>query len=124
MSSGTIGIILAVYALILWILLFFVWRKGYQEWKSNRADRVRTYRARVVDRREDSTPAQEPAVRYCVTFEFRGLQREFEVGAQTYAEARIGEEGILRMRGERFESFEPKSVGERTDEVLRKMMKR
>ncbi len=123
----TLGIVLAVYALILWILVFFVWHKGYREWKANRANRVREFRARVVGRRERSGGGQGeqagPAPEYLVTFEFHGDQREFEVGPTIYEAVRIGHQGTLYLRGQQFETFEPKTEAEEAEDVYRRMLK-
>ena len=127
MNENTLGIVIAVYALILWVLLFFVWRKGYQEWRANRAHRLRKFDARVVDKRESSESERagetEPAPEHLITFEFGGSRREFKVEPAVYADLRVGEEGTLQLRGAGFESFEPKSTGDRAEDVYRRMVK-
>lgn len=111
--SEALGIFLAVYALILWAVLFFVWRKGYREWKQNRANRIRRFPARVMDKRDADL----------ILFEFAGREREFKVSQTTYQAVRIGQEGTLILKGSLFEAFEPKSDIERADETYRRMVK-
>lgn len=109
----TLGIFLIVYALALWVILFFVWRKGYREWKANRANRIRRFPARVMDKREGEL----------VLFEHRGAQKEIKVDQSTFQAVRAGMEGTLVLKGDQFEAFEPKSEGERADETYRRMVK-
>jgi len=111
--SEALVIFLAVYALILWGVLFFVWRKGYREWKANRANRIRRFPARVMDKRESEL----------VLFEFSSRQREIKVDKSTYQAVRTGQEGILVLKGDQFEAFEPKSDIDRADETYRRMVK-
>lgn len=126
MSLGIIGSILGIYALILWIVVFFAWRKGYKEWKANRANRVHKLHAKVLDRRENVVPVSpqtEPTMEYMVLFEFDGRQKEFKTDSKVYDMARVGQEGILYLRGGQFENFEPKSESEKADEVYGRMVK-
>lgn len=108
-----LSIFLIVYALALWVILFFVWRKGYREWRANRANRIRRFPARVMDKREVEL----------VLFEFARRQREFKVDQVTYQAVRAGMEGTLVLKGHQFEAFEPKSEEERADETYRRMVK-
>ena len=126
MNDIIIGIILAVYALILWVLVFWVWRKGHREWKANRANRLREFRARVVDKR--AVPASGGKVdahdlEHWVMFEYAGRQAELEVDPTVHSAVRVGQEGTLRLRGERFEEFVPKSEADRADDIYRRMVK-
>lgn len=126
MDKLTIGILLAVYTLILWILVFWVWRKGYREWKANQADRRREFAARVVDKRAASVSgdkADAHELEHWVTFEYAGRQVEFKVDSTVHSSVRIGQEGTLRLRGEQFEEFIAKSEGEQADEIYRRMVK-
>lgn len=113
----TIGIFIGIYSLILWVVIFFVWHKGYKEWKENRANRVREYIAHVLDKRET-----EAGERY-ILFGFDGRQVEFPVESSVYTALKVGEDGTLSLRGGRFESFEPKTQAEREDEIFRRMVK-
>ena len=126
MTRLTIGILLAVYALILWVLVIWVCRKGYREWKANRAIRLREFRARVVDKR--AVPVSGGGIgaqnsEYSVTFEYAGRQVEFKVDPSVHSAVRVGQEGTLRLRGERFEEFVPKSEADRADDIYRRMVK-
>jgi hypothetical protein len=122
-DGHTIGIALAVYAIILWAFLFFVWHKGYREWKANRANRLRKFRARVVDRRESAvSESTVKAVESYVTLEYQGRQQEFKVETEVYDASRIGREGSLYLRGGRFEAFDLKSEDEEAEDVYRKMV--
>jgi hypothetical protein len=113
----TFAIIMGVYALILWVLLLWVWHKGYQEWKSNRANRVRNHDARVMDKR-DASPGP------FILFEYSGIQKEFMVPRDIFNELRIGQEGTLRLKGGKtFASFAPKSESERADDIYRRVVK-
>ena len=127
MSPLVISIVLVVYALILWVMVFFVWHKGYREWQANRADRLRKFEARVMDRREAIASTKnlqkEPTTEYLVAFEFAGRQRELKVGPDAYPAMRVGQEGTLYLRGDRFEAFEPKQGSDQMEEVYRKMVK-
>lgn len=109
----TLGIFLTVYALALWVILFLVWRKGYREWKANRATRIRHYPAQVMDKRDGNL----------VLFEYQNRQRELKVDPATYQAVRAGHEGTLFLKGDRFEAFEPKSEMERADETYRRIVK-
>lgn len=120
------GIFLAIYALLLWVLLFFVWRKGYDEWKVNRANRVQELQARVLDKRENVVTEDPQAGRvteFLVLFEFGSRQREYKVDSSLYTATRVGQEGTVRLRGGRFESFEAKSESERAEDLYRRLMK-
>ena len=117
----TIGIALAVYALILWVLVFFVFHKGYKEWKANRANRVHKHAAGVLDKRE--VKGAEGAPQQCVLFAFGGRQVEFQVEPSVFSTLRVGDEGELALRGGRFESFEHKTQKERDDEIYHRMIK-
>ncbi len=117
----TLGIFLAVYSLILWVAIFFVWHKGYKEWKSNRANRVRKYHARVLDKREIKSTEGVPQPH--VLFEFNGRQVEFAVDPSVFSALRVGEEGVLELRGSQFESFQPKTQDQREDDIYRRMVK-
>lgn len=123
----TLGIVLLVYALVLWIILLFVWRKGFREWRANCANRPRKFSAKVVGKRERPGAREaeetESAPEYLVTFEFGGRQGEFVVEPATYAAARIGQEGTVYLRGQRFEFFDPKSEAEEAEDVYRRMVK-
>ena len=126
MTKLTIGILLAVYALILWILVLWVLRKGHREWKANRANRLREFRARVVDKR--AAPVSGGGIgaqnsEYSVTFEYAGRQADFKVDPTVHSAVRIGQEGTLRLRGEQFEEFIAKSEGEQADDIYRRMVK-
>ena len=126
MDVTTMGVVVGLYALILWILLIFAWRRGYQEWKTNRANRLRKFEARVMDKREVTRTEDlrgQPTVEHLVTFEFGGRQEEFGVDARIYLTARIGQEGTLRLKGGKFAAFEPKSADEETGDVYRRMVK-
>ena len=116
MSPITIGLILGIYALLMWVMVFYVFHKGFKEWKSNRIERVQKFHAKVMDRRESSG--------YMVTFDYAGRQKEFAVGPEVYEVARIGQEGSLYLRGESFEGFQPKSESEKADDVYGRMVKR
>jgi hypothetical protein len=118
----TIGIVMAVYALILWVMIFFVWHKGYKEWKTNRENRIREHRARLVNKTEAVNADGSPS--YLLTFDMEGRQTSFPVDYTTYSSARIGQEGMVSLRGGRhFEAFEAKSEAERADEIYRRMVK-
>lgn len=118
----TIGIFLAAYALILWVLVVFVWHKGYKEWKTNRANRVHTYRARVLDKRAPKGVAETPAP--LVLFEFRGRQKEIRVAPEIFEVIKVGDEGLLRLHGDgRFDGFQSQSQDERADDIYRRMVK-
>ncbi len=130
MSPLTVGIILAVYALIMWLVVFFVWARGYREWKANRAARLWHTEARVVAKREvaASDELSEIAAKArvgdrLVTFRFGARQKEFRVPASTYSAVRIGQEGTLYLRGGRFEGFEPKAEGEDVEGVYRRVVR-
>lgn len=109
----TLGIFLVIYALVLWVILFLVWRKGYREWKATRAERLRQFPARVMDTRDGKL----------ILFEYAGRQRELEVNPTTYEGIRIGMEGVLVLKGDRFQAFEPKSDMQRADEAYRRIVK-
>ena len=111
--NGTLGIFLIIYALALWVALIFVWRKGYREWKANRATRIRKFLARVMDKRSGDL----------VLFEYQGRQREFKVDRDTHQALRVGQDGSLFLKGDEFEAFEPKSDIDRADETYRRMVK-
>jgi hypothetical protein len=117
----TIGIAIGVYALILWVLVFFVFHKGYKEWKTNRANRVHKHAARVLDKRE--VKGAGSALQQFVLFESSGRQVEFKVEPSVFSTLRVGDEGELALRGGRFESFEHKTQQERDDEIYRRMIK-
>ena len=126
MDVTTMGVVLGLYALVLWILLIFAWRRGYQEWKTNRANRLRKFEARVMDKREVTRAEDlrgQPTVEHLVAFEFGGRQEEFGVEARIYLTARVGQEGTLRLKSGKFTSFEPKSADEETGDVYRRMVK-
>ena len=108
-----LGIFLIVYALALWVILLWVWRKGYREWKENRANRIRRFHALVADKREGEL----------VMFEYRNRRQEFKVDHAIYQAVRIGMEGTLFLKGHQFEAFESKSDMERADETYRRMVK-
>lgn len=130
MSPLTLGIILAVYALVMWVVVFLVWARGYREWKANRAARPWQVKASVVAKREvassgrpaDASIEVEPAKQF-VTFGLEGRQKELQVPASTYPTVEVGQEGTLYLRGEQFEEFEPKMEGEDADDVYRRMVK-
>lgn len=128
MDPWKVGLALAVYALILWVVLFMAWRKAYQEWRENRASRLMKHHARVMDRRErirpTSDPAAPPSLEHYALFEYEGRQQEFKVDPSIYEIARVGQEGFLYMRGGRFEAFEPKSEGQKADDVYHRIVKR
>lgn len=120
----TIGIAVGVYALILWVLVMFVWHKGYKEWKANRMNRVHSHGARVLDKREPKRVGiVETSPERLVLFEFGGRQVELSVPSAVYESLRVGDEGTLQLRGKRFESFEQKSQDERADDLYRRMLK-
>ena len=115
----TLGIALGIYALILWIVLLFIFRKGYKEWKQNRASRLLEFPARVVDKRASSESGPDGFV----TFEYRGRQEEFSVPRPVHDSVRIGQEGILQLRRGAFEGFIPRSETDRADDIYRRMVK-
>lgn len=114
---NAIGIFLGIYALVLWVALFYAWRRGYHEWKNSRANRIYIYQARVLDKRNPSTSE------FLILFEFAGRQKELEVPEPVYTALRIGHEGTLCLKGKGFDSFEPKSEAERADDLYQKMVK-
>ena len=116
-----IGIAIGIYALILWVMVFFVFHKGYKEWKANRANRVHKRAARVLDKRE--VKGAEGAPQQYALFAFNGRQVEFKVEPSVFATLRVGDEGELALRSGRFESFEHKTQEERDDEIYRRMIK-
>jgi hypothetical protein len=116
-----IGIALGVYALILWVLVFFVFHKGYKEWKTNRANRVHKHRARVLDKRESK--GAEGVPQQYLLFGFDDRQVELKVEPSVFASLRVGDEGVLGVRGGLFESFEAKTQDEKSDEIYRRMIK-
>ncbi|HUV05220.1 MAG TPA: DUF2500 family protein [Armatimonadota bacterium] len=126
MCSTTLGVILVIYAVILWMLLFFAWRRGYQEWKRNRAGRLQRFSARVIETRENILPSKgseaRPAVERLLTFQFDGRQGEYKVESATYEAARVGQEGTLYLSSGRFERFEPKSGSEEAEDVYRRVV--
>jgi len=126
MDSRTLGIVLVAYAILLWLLLFFAWRRGYQEWWRNRANRLRRFSARVMDKRKSTVPAEDTktsqVVEHLVTFQFGGRQNEYEVEAPTYDAVRVGQEGTLYLKGGRFEKFEPRSESEEAEEIYRRLV--
>ena len=126
MCSKTLGVVLVIYAVILWALLFFAWRRGYQEWKRNRAAGLQKFSARVLDRRENILPSKgpeaPPAVEHLLTLQFDGRQSEYKVESATYEAARVGQEGTLYLKGGRFERFEPKSGSEQAEDVYRRVV--
>ena len=126
MTKLTLGILIAVYALILWVLVFWVCRKGYREWKASQANRLREFRARIVDKGAASLSGSGIGAQnseYSVTFEYAGRQVDFKVDPSVHSAVRIGQEGTLRLRGDRFEEFIAKSEGEQADEIYRRMVK-
>ncbi|MDI6828443.1 MAG: DUF2500 family protein [Armatimonadota bacterium] len=127
MKLFTIGILIAIYVVILWVLLFFALRQGYREWRSVRSSRISRIPACVKDKRQASVydeTGNQPLLRYFVTFEFEGKQKEFEVSELNYSSTRIGGEGMLILRAEEYQAFEPMSPGDEADEVYRRMVKR
>ena len=126
MDSRTLGIVLIAYAILLWLLLFFAWRRGYQEWRRNRANRLRRFSAQVMDKRESTVPAEgpktPPVVEYLVTFQFGGRQNEYKVEAPSYEAVRVGQEGTLYLRGGRFERFDPRSESEEAEAIYRRLV--
>ena len=126
MDSKILGLILVVYAVVLWALLFFAWHRGYREWKRNRAACLQRFSARVMDRRENIVrtggPEAPPVVEYLITFQFNGRQSEYKVESATYNAARSGQEGTLYLRGGRFERFELKTGSEEAEDVYRRVV--
>lgn len=116
------AIALTIYALVLWVVLFFVWHKAYKEWKENRANRLRKFHARVLDRRI-VTAASASASEYLALFEFAGQQQEFEVGESLYNDLRVGQEGTLYTRGGKYEMFEPQPREKADDDIYRRMVR-
>ena len=128
MDGWVLGAVLAIYAVFLWVLMFYVWRKGYREWRTNRANRLEMFSARIMDRREKMSwapgPEGQSGAEQYVLFEYDGNQKEFRVDSEVYAIARIGREGTLYTRGGRFETVEPKSDDEQADELYRRVVGR
>ncbi len=122
MKPLTIGIILAVYALIMWIMVMMVFKRGYRDWKANRPEKLREARARVMDRRVE--PDRALGDRFYITIEYDGRQQEFEVMEAIYASSRVGVSGTLHLRGGKFEDFEPRPEGEGWDEIYGRMVKK
>ncbi|MDH7481189.1 MAG: DUF2500 family protein [Armatimonadota bacterium] len=126
MKLFIIGILIALYVVILWVLVFFALRRGYREWREGRSTRFRRVPACVMDKRrasEYSDAVGQPISRYFITFKYEGEQREFEVSEEIYTSTRIGGEGVLILKSENYQTFEPKSPGDETDEVYRRMVK-
>lgn len=112
------GIALGIYALLLWIIVLTVWRKGYREWKENQANRLCEYDAKVVDKR--SLRAGEECY---VMFEYRNRQVEHPVSKAMHDSVRVGQEGTLRIRGGAFEDFIPRPETDRADDIYRRMVR-
>lgn len=121
MGKLIVGILMAMWALALWIALFYAWRRAYREWKSNCANRLSTYTATVLDRRAIKTGADK--IEYAVLFGFEKRQREFMVNEYVYDIARVGCEGLLHLRGGQFEAFELKPDAERAEDLYRRIAK-
>jgi len=113
-----IGIALGIYALILWIVIYFVFRRGYREWKRNQASRPAEFAARVMDKRASSGGDER-----FITFEYRNRQVELRVEPSVYDSIRIGQEGILTLVGGEFQGFIPRSASDQADEIYRRMVK-
>jgi ABC-type multidrug transport system fused ATPase/permease subunit len=111
-----------IWALVLWAVMIYIWRLAYREWRSNRANRLSSYTAKVLDKR--ITTLGNNTAEYTVMFEFGKYQREFTVDEDSYNTARVGCEGILHLRGERFEAFEPITDAERAEELFRRITKK
>lgn len=124
MNPLTIGIILAIYAFIMWIMVMMVFKRGYRDWKANRPEKLHEARARVMDRRTEANPDAVRGDRYYLTLEYDGRQQEFEVIEAIYTSSRVGQAGTLHLRGGRFEDFEPRPEGEGWDEIYSRMVKK
>jgi hypothetical protein len=120
MDGMTIGLLLAVYALILWVLVFWVWQRGYREWKKNLARRPRAFRARVSAKREDKAEGERESA-YFVTFESTWARKEYRVSPSAYADLQIGRVGTLHVAGDRFEDFVPQPTDEKWEAHRRTM---
>ncbi|MCL6628579.1 MAG: DUF2500 family protein [Armatimonadetes bacterium] len=121
MGKLIVGILMAIWALALWIALFYAWRRAYKEWKSNCANRLSTYTATVLDRR--ATKSAPDKMEYAILFEFEKRQKEFAVDEHVYNTARVGCEGLLHLRGGQFEAFELKPDAERAEDLYRRIAK-
>lgn len=115
------GILMAVWALALWVALFYAWRRAYKEWKSNCANRLSTYTATVLDRRVIKSGPN--TLEYAVLFGFEKQQKEFIVNEYVYHIARVGCQGLLHLRGGQFEAFEAKADAERAEDLYRRIAK-
>lgn len=114
----------AVYLLLVWVLVGYVFYRGYKEWKANRAVRPMEAEARILDKRDIAAgQGDEIEHQYFLTFEYKDRQKEFGVDPETFNSTRVGEEGILHLRGEDFESWQPKSELEAAEDVYRRMMR-
>ena len=121
MSPLTIGIALAIYAILMWIMVMLVWHRGYREWKANRPEKLLEVQAKVMDRRREEHPQGDL---HYLTIEYDGRQREFEVIEAIYASSRAGQSGTLHLRGDKFEDFEPQPEGEGWEDIYRRMVKK
>jgi hypothetical protein len=125
MSATIITILAVLYAVLLWAALFYVWYRGYKEWTRNRANRVHSVEARILDKRQSTSPAERPGEegipQFYILFEFRGRQREYAVEEAVFREARVGREGTLYLKGDGYEKFEPRSEIRQAEDVFRKM---
>jgi hypothetical protein len=120
MNPFTIGIALAIYALIMWIMVAMVLRRGYREYRANRPEKLSETRARVMDRRLD-----ESTGRLYLTFELdTGRQREFEVIEAIYTASRVGQAGVLHLRADRFEDFEHQPEDQGWNEIYDRMVRK
>ena len=119
MNPLTLGILLTVYAVIVWLMVMMIWQRGYREWKSNRTERLREVPAKVLDRR-----SEQASGRFYLTLEYGGRQGDFEVLEAIYASARVGQLGILTLRGEKFEDYEPRPEGEGWTDIYDRMVKK
>lgn len=104
----------------MWIMVGWVLKRGYREYKANQPEKLREMRARVMDRRLD-----ESTGRHYLTFELDGgRQQEFEVIEAIYTVSRVGQAGKLVLRGGRFEDFEHEPEGQGWDEIYDRMVKK
>jgi hypothetical protein len=106
----------AIYAVMMWMILIWVWQRGYREWRTNVHNRLHKVHGRIVDKRETFHD-------HWLLFEYSGHQQEFLVDQAVYNSFRVGQSGVLHFHGDSFDRFELEQHGENADDIYRRMVR-
>lgn len=122
--NKSILIALIIYMLILWGMIFVVFRKGYKEWRMNRVNRLQKLRAVILGKREDKNTSDDvESWNRLLLFDFNGRQVEYVVTIEIFNAARVGQKGTAHIHNQQVILFEPDIEVNSHDDIYNRMVK-